>query len=197
MATVLQDVVLLVIMPCMERTCCFKWTCCPYLQDWISQVWNQQKQVASWAALKLKLIYDRQSVGLSVLVLGSHLWPVPIFLLEIFFRQLRVCYFLAPSLTRGRVCNLLLLLVLANTVRLGSESHGTQDHILLSQFLRLCQPGGAGPRIYIPQDRVTQIYPRALGFLSVASYDSQGYGGGILSHLHMGNVHICVFVPVK
>jgi hypothetical protein len=29
------------------------------------------------------------------------------FLLEIVFRQLRVCYFVAPSLTRGRVCNLL------------------------------------------------------------------------------------------
>jgi hypothetical protein len=29
------------------------------------------------------------------------------FLLEISFRQLRVCYFVAPSLTRGRVCNLL------------------------------------------------------------------------------------------
>jgi hypothetical protein len=32
------------------------------------------------------------------------------FLLEIFFRQLRVCYFVAPSLMTGRVCNLLLLL---------------------------------------------------------------------------------------
>jgi hypothetical protein len=29
------------------------------------------------------------------------------FLLEIFFRQLRVCYFVANSPTRGRVCNLL------------------------------------------------------------------------------------------
>jgi hypothetical protein len=29
------------------------------------------------------------------------------FLLEISFRQLHVCYFVAPSLTRGRVCNLL------------------------------------------------------------------------------------------
>jgi hypothetical protein len=29
------------------------------------------------------------------------------FLLEIFFRQLRVCYFVAPSLTRGLVYNLL------------------------------------------------------------------------------------------
>jgi hypothetical protein len=33
---------------------------------------------------------------------------------------------------------------------------------------------------------VAQIYPRALGSLSVACYDSQGYGGGILSHLHTG-----------
>jgi hypothetical protein len=42
------------------------------------------------------------------------------FLLESLFRQLRVCYFVAPSLTRGRVCNLLLLLVLASAVTLGS-----------------------------------------------------------------------------
>jgi hypothetical protein len=32
------------------------------------------------------------------------------FLLEIFLRQLRVCYFVAPSLTRGRACNSFLLL---------------------------------------------------------------------------------------
>jgi hypothetical protein len=42
------------------------------------------------------------------------------FLLEILFRQLRVCYFVASSLTRERVCNLLLLLVLATAVPLGS-----------------------------------------------------------------------------
>jgi hypothetical protein len=60
------------------------------------------------------------------------------FLLEIFFRQLRVCYFVASSLTKGR---LLLLLGLDRVVPLGSESLGTQDHILLSQFWRLPQPG--------------------------------------------------------
>jgi hypothetical protein len=75
------------------------------------------------------------------------------FLLEIFFRHLRVCYFVVPSLTRARVCNLLLLLVLASAVLLRSESRGTQDHILLSQFLRLPQPGGPGTRIYIPQEQ--------------------------------------------
>jgi hypothetical protein len=30
------------------------------------------------------------------------------FLLELYFRQVGVRYFVAPSLTRGRVCNLLL-----------------------------------------------------------------------------------------
>jgi hypothetical protein len=40
---------------------------------------------------------------------------------------------------------------------------------------RLPQTGGPGPRIYNPQ---------ALGSLFVASYDSQGYGGGIRSCFH-------------
>jgi uncharacterized membrane protein YeiH len=33
---------------------------------------------------------------------------------------------------------------------------------------------------------VAQLYPRALGSPFVASYDSQGYGGGILIRLHTG-----------
>jgi hypothetical protein len=48
--------------------------------------------------------------------------------------QLRSCFCGAPSLTRGRVCLLYMLLVLANAVFLGSESLGSRDHILLSQF---------------------------------------------------------------
>jgi hypothetical protein len=86
------------------------------------------------------------------------------FLLEIFFRQLRVCYFVAPSLTRGRVFNLMLLLVLASTVPLGYESRGTQDHILLSQLLSLPQPGGPGPRMYIPQEQGGPDIPPGTGF---------------------------------
>jgi hypothetical protein len=56
------------------------------------------------------------------------------FLLEISFRQLWLCYFVAPSLTRRRICNLLvqLLLGLARAVTLGSKSHITHGHILLS-----------------------------------------------------------------
>jgi hypothetical protein len=49
-------------------------------------------------------------------------------------RQLRVWWFWAPSLTRGRVCRLQLLLALARGVILGSESRGTRYHILLSRI---------------------------------------------------------------
>jgi hypothetical protein len=72
---------------------------------------------------------------------------------------LRVCWCGALSLTRGRICHLQVLLVLASAVIFGSESRGTRDHILLSQIR---------------------------DFLSVASYDSQGYGGGIRTRLHTG-----------
>jgi hypothetical protein len=40
----------------------------------------------------------------------------------------------APSLTRGRVCRLQLLLALASAVIFGSESYRTRGHILLSQI---------------------------------------------------------------
>jgi hypothetical protein len=71
--------------------------------------------------------------------------------------QLRSWFCGAPSLTRGRVCLLYMLLTLASVVFLGSESHGTRDHILLSQIW---------------------------DFPFVASYDSQGHGGGIRTRLH-------------
>jgi hypothetical protein len=83
------------------------------------------------------------------------------FLLEIFFTQLRVSYFLAPSLTRERVCNLLLLLGLTRAVPLGSG--GTQDHILLSQFLRLPPTWSTrSPYLYLQEQRDPVIL---LGFL--------------------------------
>jgi hypothetical protein len=78
--------------------------------SYILQVAQIYPRALGWVRkLKLKLIYDRQSVGQSVLVSGTHLGPATnfFFLLEIFFRHLRVCYFVAPSLTKGRVCNLL------------------------------------------------------------------------------------------
>jgi hypothetical protein len=45
-------------------------------------------------------------------------------------------------------------------------------------------------------DRMAQLYPQALSSLSVAFYDSHGYRGGILTHLHTGicwyhRQHLC------
>jgi hypothetical protein len=102
--------------------------------------------------------------------------------LEIYFRQLRICNVVPPSLTRVRVCNLLvrLLLDLSRAVTLRSKSSRTHGHILLSH-LSLPQPGGPGPRIYIPQKQGGPVIPPGTGFLFLASYNSQGCSGGILT----------------
>jgi hypothetical protein len=52
--------------------------------------------------------------------------------ISITLTQLRVCWCGVSSLTRGRVCHLQFLLVLASAVIFGSESRRTRDHILLS-----------------------------------------------------------------
>jgi hypothetical protein len=75
---------------------------------------------------------------------------------------------------RGWVCRLQLLLVSPAQSFLDlSSTHFTDSDS------RLPQPGGPGPRIYIPQNRVARLYPQALASLFIAWYDSQGYGGGI------------------
>jgi hypothetical protein len=101
-------------------------------------------------------------------------------------RQLCFCSCGAPCLTRVRVCRLQLLLALASTVILGSESRGTHGHILLSQILESPILVGQVPVFIFPRNRVFRLYPQALGSLFVASYDSQGYGGGIRPRLHTG-----------
>jgi hypothetical protein len=70
-------------------------------------------------------------------------------------RQLLVCSCGALSVTRGRVCRLQLLLVLANEVIFKSESRGTRDHILLPEipdftFLRLLRLAGQRWRYSTP-----------------------------------------------
>jgi hypothetical protein len=70
-------------------------------------------------------------------------------------RPLWVCWCEALSLTRGRVCHLQLQLSLASAVILGFQSHGTRDHILLSQirdfhFRRLLRLAGLRWRYSTP-----------------------------------------------
>jgi hypothetical protein len=89
----------------------------------------------------------------------------------IIVRQLRVCWFGAPSLTRGRVYSLQLLLVLASVVIFGSESHRTDGHFYCPRF-------------------ETSLF--------VASYNSQGHGGGIRPRLHKGSLfYRPTLLPVK
>jgi hypothetical protein len=58
--------------------------------------------------------------------------------------------------------------------------------IFIVSYSRLPQPGRPGPRIYIPQSQDGPVIPPAPGFLFVASYDLQGYGGRIRTRLHTG-----------
>jgi hypothetical protein len=109
------------------------------------------------------------------------------FLLEISFRQLRVCYLVALSPTRKRVCNLLYNFVCA----LPEQSvWGPSLTELTATFYCLIwdTPNleGQVPVFKSPRNRVAQLYPRAPGSLYVASYESQGCGGGILTSLHTG-----------
>jgi hypothetical protein len=78
--------------------------------------------------VKVKVILRRtvsQSVGLAV---EPHSGLMTRYLL-----LFDSCFCRAPSLTRGRVCLLYMLLALASSVFLGSKSLGARDHILHSQ----------------------------------------------------------------
>jgi hypothetical protein len=99
---------------------------------------------------------------------------------QFFYRQLWV-YFLAPSLTRGWVCNLLFLLVLASAVPRDSRPYYTVPILETPPTWRARSP---------------YLYPPGTGWPSYTSQHwvpfpspltSHGYGGGILSHLHTRN----------
>jgi hypothetical protein len=94
--------------------------------------------------------------------------------------QLRVCYFVAPSLTRGWVCSLLLMLVLTRAAPLGWVLQDSKPYFIVPILETSPTWRARSPYLYPPRNRV--------GSLSVASHDSQGYGGGILSRLHTGKV---------
>jgi hypothetical protein len=74
---------------------------------------------------------------------------------------------------------------------LGTSPSGPWPYFTVSDS-RLPQSGGPGSPIYFPRNRVARLCLQALGFLFVASYDSQGYGGGIHSlplHNYQSSLH--------
>jgi hypothetical protein len=63
--------------------------------------------------------------------------------------------------------------------RIPSQVRVPQDswpHFTVSES-RITQPGDQVSVFISPRNRMAQIYRQALGSLSVACYDSQGYGG--------------------
>jgi hypothetical protein len=63
-----------------------------------------------------------------------------------------------PSLTRGRVCGLQLLLVLVSAISLESESRGTHDHILRYQNRDSISLEGQIPLFISSRNRVALLY---------------------------------------
>jgi hypothetical protein len=81
-----------------------------------------------------------------------------------------------------------LLLVLASEVILRFLHRGIHGQILQSQIRDSPNLEGQVPVFMSPRNRVSQLYPKALCSLFVASYYSQGYGGGIRPRLHTGDI---------
>jgi hypothetical protein len=68
---------------------------------------------------------------------------------------------------------------------LGPSPAGLMTY-LLSQIRDSPNLEGQVPVFISSRNRVAQLYPQALASFYVASYDSQGYGGGIRTRLHAG-----------
>jgi hypothetical protein len=145
--------------------------------------WDQSTELSSYLqtpALESgsELLYDWRFTASQFVLAPSPLRPNT----RIFIFQLNTwdySPYVISSLTRGWVCRLQLLLVLASAVILRSKSRGTHDHILPSQIRNFPNLEGQVPVFIYPRNKVVRIYPQAVGSLSVASYDSQGYSGGI------------------
>jgi hypothetical protein len=127
---------------------------------------------------------SKTSVEVEVKLRPTLSWPVSLdaghpsgtrdqfyFLLEIFFRHFRVCYFVAPSPTRGQVCNLLYncFWALPEKSLLG-RSPAELTAIFYCLIWDSTNLEGQIPVLYPPgTNRVAQLYPQALGSLLVAS----------------------------
>jgi hypothetical protein len=89
-----------------------------------------------------------------------------------FIIQLYACCrspYVTSSLTKGWVCLLQLLLVLASAVIFRAEARGTHDHIFLYQIQDFLNLESQVPVFVSPRNRVARLYPQALGSLFVVS----------------------------
>jgi hypothetical protein len=137
---------------------------------------------------KLKLNYNRQSFGQSVLVSSTLLGPVTNFPFSLKF-SLDSCGFVIlyrPLWREGGSVIYCCCWSSPAQSRSGLSPVGLKTIFYCPNSWDSLNLEGLVPVFISPMNRVARTYPRALGYLSVASYDSQGYGGGILSRPHTG-----------
>jgi hypothetical protein len=158
---------------------------CSSLQHVLSLLSFLWPDDGSSASVQLKLSWDRHSVCQPVSLSWSRApiwnsWPDSFFLSDMcrFLHAGHPLWWVDGSVIYSYIQ---LLLGIARSITLRSKSCRTHNHILLSH-LRFPQPGGPDPRIYIPPGTGWPSY-----MLGTGSYNSQGYGGGILTRLHTGN----------
>jgi hypothetical protein len=118
--------------------------CCPYICESFLPIWFSTlvpiftklsihimvPEPSHQPAYKSKLYYDRQPVGQSVLVSGTHLGPATNFFHSLFDYFLDRFGFVdvgAPSLTRSRICAFQFLSGITSAAFLRSESHGIHE----------------------------------------------------------------------
>jgi hypothetical protein len=120
--------------------------------------------------------------------ISSSWWPARRDDRHFFFQRNTWCHspYVTTSLARGWVYSLQLLLVLTSSVILRSYACRTCDHILLSQIRNSPNLECQVPVFIAPRNRVAQLYLQVQGSHFIASYNSQGYGGGIRRRFHMG-----------
>jgi hypothetical protein len=137
----------------------------------------------NWARVRvtLRLAVYCQSVRLGDKPLETHDQNI--------FFQMSTCGHspnVTSSLTRGQICRLQLLMVLASAVILGSGSRGTHDHILLSQIWDsptwrtrspYLYPPGTGWPSYTPRHRVLFSSPPATRRAKMEVFEPASTGG--------------------
>jgi hypothetical protein len=132
---------------------------------------------------KPKLCYDRRSVGQTILVLSTHLGPKTRFSL-----LSASCGFVDVERPLSWEDGFIVYISAGPRQRSHSLVPVPQHslyHILLSQILDSPNLEDQVPAFISCSKRVAQLYPHALGSLFVASYESQGYGGGTRIRLHL------------
>jgi hypothetical protein len=135
---------------------------------------------------KSKLLYDWQSVSMSWY--RAPLWdlrPDIISCRNVAVSNSQSCIYWMSSLTRGQVCNL------QCNHSIVQVAQNPKPYFTVSS--ETPPTWGQAPVFISPRNRVAQLYPRALGSLYIVSYDSQGYGGGILTLPLPGGTGPCIY----